>query len=280
MCKWAIACVWVMENGKPLEGPPPERTSKPCELTDNALVRLSKCLSKLLRHLGSRKPVGQAQMFARFYKRDDGWCEVSVVAGQLKNTPPETVVYLAENDSKQRYQLWKSDHHVTHIRCHQGHCKAWAELMGPVRLQRWMTHVWTELHDYVGICVHGTTGEAWEKIAKCGYLDPMGRFCVHFASSEGDTVVSGMRDDSTVRIYMDVKLWLADGHAVWMTTNKVVHLIQRSGGTQISSEYWLRAVNRLTGDELYPVPEVSATVSSPAPWPDPLVFWKRLSLRA
>lgn len=276
MLWWAMVSVCVMENGQPLEGQ--VRVPRP-KLNNDKLTRLSKRLSKLLRHLGGSKPTGQAQMFSRFYnKRDDGWCEVSVVAGQL-DTNQETVVYLAKNDSKQRYELMQSDN-VMYIRCQQGHCDAWAKLMGADRLKKWMNHVWTELHDYSGICVHGTTREAWDTaIVKCGYLDPMDRFCVHFASSEGDTVVSGMRDASTVRIYIDVKLWHADGHAVWMTNNKVVHLIQGNGERQIGIKYWSRVVDSVTGEELYRAPEAPATVPSPEPWPDPVKFWKDIYKR-
>ena len=267
MLWWAMVSVCVMENGQPLEGQ--VRVPRP-KLNNDERTRLSKRLSKLLRHLGSRKRVGQEQMFARFYKkRDDGWCEVSVVAGLL-GTNSETVVDLVENDSKQRYQLGQSDNNVTYIRCQQGHCKVWAELMGPVRLQKWMNNVWTELHDYSGICVHGTTKEAWDTIVKCGYLDPMDRFCVHFASSEGDTVISGMRDESTVRIYIDVELWLEDYHAVWKTDNDVLHLIQWDGKTQVGSKYWSSVVDSVTGEELHRAPEAPATVPSPAPWPDPV----------
>jgi len=86
------------------------------------------------------------------------------------------------------------------------------------------------------LVVHGTTRRAWPLILSTGGLKPMGRNHVHFATGlpagfkaledEGAEdqlpVVSGMRNSSTILIYLDTKKALELGYVFGMSANGVV----------------------------------------------------------
>lgn len=87
-------------------------------------------------------------------------------------------------------------------------------------------------------CVHGTTHAAWTRILASGGLKPMGRNHIHFASglpagfasidgSNGPEtvaapVISGMRNSSTVLVYMDVGRAMEAGIKFWLSDNGVI----------------------------------------------------------
>ncbi|KAF7193005.1 tRNA 2'-phosphotransferase 1 [Pseudocercospora fuligena] len=87
--------------------------------------------------------------------------------------------------------------------------------------------------------VHGTTHSAWMLIVSSGGLKPMGRNHVHFASGlpagfksvvEQDDqeaqaqapVISGMRNSSTVLMFLDVKKAMEAGVKLWLSDNGVI----------------------------------------------------------
>lgn len=90
--------------------------------------------------------------------------------------------------------------------------------------------------------VHGTTHAAWPQIVATGGLKPMTRTHVHFASglpagfksitmtADGEAaddaaappVISGMRNSSTVLMFLDVGRALASGLKLWVSENGVV----------------------------------------------------------
>lgn len=119
------------------------------------------------------------------------------------------------------------------IRANQGHSIAIAEeeLLEPLTINS---------PDLPNIVVHGTTKKAWPLILKTGGLKPMARTHVHFAtglpagfkplSANGDAsnadeqppVISGMRNSSTVLIYIDLEKALKAGLKFWKSANGVV----------------------------------------------------------
>jgi 2'-phosphotransferase len=92
------------------------------------------------------------------------------------------------------------------------------------------------------VVVHGTNRRNWPLIVRSGGLKPMGRTHVHFATGlpkgfeslpiddveevvEEEAraeVISGMRNSSTVLIYIDLKGALESGLKFWMSKNGVV----------------------------------------------------------
>ena len=118
--------------------------------------------------------------------------------------------------------------------------------------------------------VHGTFYGAWERILATGGLKPMTRVHVHFATGpkldevltrgEGEQVdgpeaakktnlvISGMRSDAQILIYIDVKRALEAGVEFWTSENGVVlteGMVAATaddgageGGMMLSSEFW------------------------------------------
>lgn len=116
--------------------------------------------------------------------------------------------------------------------------------------------------------VHGTFYAAWERILASGGLKPMGRVHVHFATgprledvlvlgngearSDGvevpsrakktDVVISGMRADAQILIYVDIRRALEAGVEFWRSENGVVlteGMATDGGGSKmVTSEFW------------------------------------------
>ena len=87
--------------------------------------------------------------------------------------------------------------------------------------------------------VHGTFYAAWPRILASGGLKPMSRMHIHFATGpaldevvpkddgkneadKGDAVISGMRADAQVLIYIDIHKALAAGVLFWRSENGVI----------------------------------------------------------
>jgi RNA:NAD 2'-phosphotransferase (TPT1/KptA family) len=138
--------------------------------------------------------------------------------------------------------------------------------------------------------VHGTFYGAWERILASGGLKSMGRVHVHFAtgpkkedvlervkggtdgdggsgekaggggSPVGDVVISGMRSDAQILIYVDIRRALKAGVEFWRSENRVV-LTEgiaigeeeggggggEEGGKMLSSEFWDEVVEVKAG---------------------------------
>ena len=123
--------------------------------------------------------------------------------------------------------------------------------------------------------VHGTFYGAWERILASGGLKAMSRVHVHFATgptleevlpeAEGwnvaqgpgggkktDVVISGMRSDAQILIYVDIRKALKAGVEFWRSENGVVlteGMVAEGGeGTKmLSSEFWDVVVEVKTG---------------------------------
>lgn len=72
--------------------------------------------------------------------------------------------------------------------------------------------------------VHGTYHSAWPLILNSGGLRCMGRNHVHFATGQVDSgrVISGMRQDAQVLIYIDLRRALEAGFPFWRSENGVI----------------------------------------------------------
>ncbi|KZF22215.1 hypothetical protein L228DRAFT_148639 [Xylona heveae TC161] len=79
--------------------------------------------------------------------------------------------------------------------------------------------------DIPPVAVHGTTHAAWPVILSSGGLQRMNRTHIHFARGlpgGSDRVISGMRRDSQVLIYVNVKAALQSGIKWWQSENEVI----------------------------------------------------------
>lgn len=144
------------------------------------------------------------------------------------------------------------------IRANQGHSVAIAsqDLLSPL----------TEANIPETV-VHGTTHGAWLLIAATGGLKRMDRVHIHFASglpaglrpvresSDDQTtattaaaapVISGMRNSSTVLVYLDVRKAMAAGIAFWTSENGVI-LSEGDENGVVGLEYFARVEDRTGG---------------------------------
>ena len=109
--------------------------------------------------------------------------------------------------------------------------------------------------------VHGTTTKAWELIRQSGGLKPMTRNHVHFATglpaeiaeidnekasevSKGSApVISGMRNSSTILIYIDIHKAISEGLKFWQSLNGVILSAGDETGL-IRTKYFEKVENR------------------------------------
>lgn len=111
------------------------------------------------------------------------------------------------------------------IRANQGHSiKLESEaLLRPVTL---------EAGNVPAVVVHGTYFAFWSRIVESGGLRRMGRTHVHCSTGLPDDeqgVVSGMRKDAEVLVYVDVRRSLEDGAMTWWISDNGVVLTEGLG---------------------------------------------------
>lgn len=149
------------------------------------------------------------------------------------------------------------------IRANQGHSLA-------VEADHLLTPVTEE--NIPAMVVHGTTHSAWLQIVESGGLKKMGRTHVHFASglpagfrsmvettqsqneedASGGTekvpppVISGMRNSSSVLVFVDIKKAIDGGLKFWLSENGVI-LSEGDGEGLIDLRYFSQAEDRTGG---------------------------------
>lgn len=137
------------------------------------------------------------------------------------------------------------------IRANQGHSIAVnsEDLLKPI----------TEAN-MLDLVVHGTTAKAWKLILQSGGLKPMNRNHVHFASGLPDSfkevddgsretnedaapVISGMRNSSSILIYIDLPKAVSGGLKFWQSENGVI-LSEGNEDGIIKTEFFKKVENR------------------------------------
>ena len=145
------------------------------------------------------------------------------------------------------------------IRANQGHSIKIAEdgLLEPITL---------DSGDLPDIVVHGTTVRAWPLIVRSGGLKKMTRTHVHFArglpdgfksledDEEGrdkrkEPVISGMRNSSSILVYVDIEKALKAGLKFWKSQNGVILSDGNKEGI-ISTEFFELVEDRKKGKVL------------------------------
>ncbi|EFH56431.1 hypothetical protein ARALYDRAFT_483669 [Arabidopsis lyrata subsp. lyrata] len=175
---------------------------------------LGRLLTRILRHMATE---------LRLNMRGDGFVKVEDLLNlnlktsaniQLKSHTIDEIKEAVRRDNKQRFSLIDENGELL-IRANQGHSITTVEsekLLKPILSP-----------EEVPVCVHGTYRKNLESILASG-LKRMNRMHVHFSCglpTDGE-VISGMRRNVNVIIFLDVKKALADGIAFYISDNKVI----------------------------------------------------------
>ncbi|ESQ39166.1 hypothetical protein EUTSA_v10001570mg [Eutrema salsugineum] len=175
---------------------------------------LGRLLTRILRHMATELSLNM---------RGDGFVKVEDLLKlnlktsaniQLKSHTIDEIREAVGRDNKQRFSLIEENGELL-IRANQGHSISTVEsekLLKPILSA-----------EEAPVCVHGTYRKNLESILASG-LKRMNRLHVHFSCglpTDGE-VISGMRRDVNVLIFLDIKKALEDGIAFYISENKVI----------------------------------------------------------
>eukprot|EP00736_Rhodelphis_marinus_P011301 Rmarinus@m.25818 len=212
-------------------------------------IRLSKRISFYLRH-GAIK--------AGIPIRTDGYVKVSDLLNQkdFRNVSVDSIRHIVATNDKQRFKLDDIDGQLC-IRANQGHTLSSVvseELLKPVTPE-----------DGLSTVVHGTTYKSWKKIRETGGLLKMQRNHIHLAlglpGEEG--VISGMRKQSQVHIFVDVKKAMDAGIPFFRSDNNVI-LTPGVGDQGILPMDYFEKVVEKSGHVIYPPKKKAVHVVDPS----------------
>ncbi|XP_053576035.1 tRNA 2'-phosphotransferase 1 isoform X1 [Bombina bombina] len=168
-------------------------------------VRLSKLLSYALRHGANTLglPI-----------RSDGFVPVSSLLAlpQFRSVSQGDVERVVSNNDKQRFTIQQSENGVLEIRANQGHS---------LQVEVDLTPLGEELPRQA---IHGTYLHHWPSILQKG-LSRMNRTHIHLSPElpgEDGGVISGMRGNCEVAIFIDLPKAISDGIPFFWSTNHVL----------------------------------------------------------
>ncbi|KPI86423.1 putative phosphotransferase [Leptomonas seymouri] len=219
---------------------PPPPTVTPEVLSPAQHKTVSKFISTLLRHKADQWKV---PITANGYVLVEDVLRHPQLA--LKHPTPRDIALLVRDSDKQRFRLaFGAEDGRVYIAATQGH-----SLDGVEPELRVLTSP-----EEVPMAVHGTYWRAWRLIESCGYMSTMTRQHIHFAKGlmHDGSVISGMRTNAQILIYLDVPSVLADGIPLYESTNGVI-LTPGVGSTlQLPLKYVAKVVERKSGRIIYP----------------------------
>ncbi|TKY63749.1 tRNA 2'-phosphotransferase 1 [Spatholobus suberectus] len=175
---------------------------------------LGRLLTQILRHMASELNLNM---------RSDGYVKVNDLLKlnmktfaniPLRSHTIDDIREAVQKDNKQRFSLIEENGELL-IRANQGHTVTAVEtesLLRPILSA-----------EEVPVCVHGTYKKNLESILGSG-LKRMKRLHVHFSCglpTDGE-VISGMRRDVNVLIFLDVRKALEEGMKLYISDNKVI----------------------------------------------------------
>ncbi|CAI5727155.1 unnamed protein product [Peronospora destructor] len=206
--------------------------TRPCGRKDDPIeVRLSKTLAYVLRHKAEELELDM---------KPSGFVSLTQLLALplFQSFSEQQVENVVRNNAKKRFTLTTDAMGVDKfIRANQGHSLQLVqddELLIPL-----------EAPDSIQKCVHGTSFQLWDRIWNLG-LSKMQRNHIHFAEKEvmDDEVVSGMRSNCNLFVYVDFPMAVKDGIKFYKSSNNVV-LSPGMGKTGIiDKRYFVRAVKR------------------------------------
>lgn len=175
---------------------------------------LGRLLTRILRHMASELNLNM---------RSDGYIRVQDLLKlnmktfaniPLRSHTIDDIREAVRKDNKQRFSLLEENGELL-IRANQGHTVTIVEsesLLKPILSAEEVT-----------VCVHGSYKRNLESILESG-LKRMKRLHVHFSCGlpmDGE-VISGMRRDVNLLIFLDVRKALEDGMKLYISDNKVI----------------------------------------------------------
>ncbi|KAH6682048.1 KptA family-domain-containing protein [Halenospora varia] len=214
-------------------------------------VAVSKALSKLLRHAADDAGI---KLDAEGYARLDEvmkWNRLKSL--QITFADIQTAV---TDNAKQRFSMkpnpaitpppdpTSTDPSFYLIRANQGHSIAIdaASLLKPITL---------ESSNIPETVIHGTYYAFYPSILSTGGLKPMTRTHIHCSSglpsnstSSSTPVISGMRNDADLLIYIDIEQSLKDEAMNWWISDNGVILTEGGEGGILGTKYFKRVVGR------------------------------------
>jgi len=199
-------------------------------------------LASLLRHRGQAEGL---QIGADGFTRLSRVLALpSFVAGGFSVAEVQELV--AEKDDKNRFSLCTCEGELW-IRANQGHT---IRTVQDSKLLRPITDP-----KEVSCCVHGTYLFAWPEIVACGGLSRMTRNHIHFAPRPpgADCVISGVRADAEVAIYISVTSAMAAGIEFLRSANDVL-LTRGDERGMVPLKHFERAVRLVDDAPLWPPP--------------------------
>ncbi|POM72976.1 TKL protein kinase [Phytophthora palmivora] len=206
--------------------------TRPCgRKEDPPEVRLSKTLAYALRH-------GAEEL--QLDMRPSGFVPLDQLLALplFQSFTEQQVEEVVRTNAKKRFSMTTDETGTTKfIRANQGHT---LQLVQDEELL-------TPLEDPHAIdkCVHGTYLQFWESIYNTG-LSKMQRNHIHFAEREvmDDEVVSGMRSNCNLLLYIDFPMAMQDGIKFYKSSNNVVLSPGMGDSGVIDRRYFLRAMKR------------------------------------
>ncbi|KAH7519596.1 uncharacterized protein LOC107407225 [Ziziphus jujuba] len=175
---------------------------------------LGRLLTRILRHMASELNLNV---------RNDGYVKVDDLLKlnvktfaniPLRSHTIDDIREAVRKDNKQRFSLLEENGELL-IRANQGHT------IKTVETERLLKPILSA--EEVPVCVHGTYRKNLESILGSG-LKRMERLHVHFSCglpADGE-VISGMRRDVNVLIFLNVKKALEEGMKLYISDNKVI----------------------------------------------------------
>lgn len=175
---------------------------------------LGRLLTRILRHMAAELNLNM---------KSDGYVKVQDLLQlnlktfanvQLSAHTVDEIKEAVRRDNKQRFSLLEENGELL-IRANQGHTVKTVEsdsLLKPILSA-----------EEVPVCVHGTYKDNLQSILDSG-LKRMERLHVHFSSglpTDGE-VISGMRKNVNVLIFLDVRKALEDGMKIYISENRVI----------------------------------------------------------
>eukprot|EP00927_Polykrikos_kofoidii_P076622 TRINITY_DN7368_c0_g1_i1.p1 TRINITY_DN7368_c0_g1~~TRINITY_DN7368_c0_g1_i1.p1 ORF type:complete len:466 (-),score=58.15 TRINITY_DN7368_c0_g1_i1:521-1918(-) len=207
-------------------------------------VRISKRLCEVLRHTASDLDI---------HIRSDGFCRLEAILDlpsliELECTVDD-VIKCVKNSDKQRFELaeyWGTQW----IRAVQGHS------MRVVEDEKSLERLHADDANLPQVCVHGTYVTYKDSILLKGLLagGTRGkgfRKHVHFApkAPHDKTVISGVRYDCDIAVYIDLRRALMDGVPFYISANQVI--LSPGVNGVVAPEYILKITDISSGAQLY-----------------------------
>ncbi|KAK6585617.1 hypothetical protein PZA11_002344 [Diplocarpon coronariae] len=210
-------------------------------------VVVSKALSRLLRH---------AAVEAGLELDAEGFASVEQVMKwpRLKSIQItfEDIKTAVSDNAKQRFSmkpnpslktlpnLTSEDPSDWVIRANQGHSIGIdsASLLVPITL---------EAGNVPDIVVHGTYFAFYQSIVESGGLKKMSRDHIHFSTGlpeDKQGVISGMRNDAEILIYVNIKQSLEDSGVLWWLSENGVVLTEGDENGVLGTKYWKKVEGR------------------------------------